>query len=330
LGALLVSELGPDNELTVLVIIVNYNSGALLQDAITGVQKQTYRSWKLVVVDNASTDGSADLLEEMFPSTHVIRSPKNVGFAAANNLAVMTTPAASWIALLNPDAVPHPRWLEELVAATRAYPEFGSFSSRTITAHDPDTIDGAGDVYHISGRYWRRGSGCPNTSKYAVNKEVFSACAAAALYNAKVWCKVGGMDEAFFCYGEDVDLGFRMHLAGYRCMYIPEALAVHHGSATTGRHSDFSTYHGHRNLVWTFVKNMPGALFWLFLPIHFLLNLSTVGVFIARGQGRVILRAKWDAIKGLQMAWAKRQQIQARRVARLNDIWRVLNKRVIY
>lgn len=324
------SELGPDNELTVLVIIVNYNSGALLQDAITGVQKQTYRSWKLVVVDNASTDGSADLLEEMFPSTHVIRSPKNVGFAAANNLAVMTTPAASWIALLNPDAVPHPRWLEELVAATRAYPEFGSFSSRTITAHDPDTIDGAGDVYHISGRYWRRGSGCPNTSKYAVNKEVFSACAAAALYNAKVWCKVGGMDEAFFCYGEDVDLGFRMHLAGYRCMYIPEALAVHHGSATTGRHSDFSTYHGHRNLVWTFVKNMPGALFWLFLPIHFLLNLSTVGVFIARGQGRVILRAKWDAIKGLQMAWAKRQQIQARRVARLNDIWRVLNKRVIY
>ena len=324
------SELGPDNELTVLVIIVNYNSGALLQDAITGVQKQTYRSWKLVVVDNASTDGSADLLEEMFPSTHVIRSPKNVGFAAANNLAVMTTPAASWIALLNPDAVPHPRWLEELVAATRAYPEFGSFSSRTITAHDPDTIDGAGDVYHISGRYWRRGSGCPNTSKYAVNKEVFSACAAAALYNAKVWCKVGGMDEAFFCYGEDVDLGFRMHLAGYRCMYIPEALAVHHGSATTGRHSDFSTYHGHRNLVWTFVKNMPGALFWLFLPIHFLLNLSTVGVFIARGQGRVILRAKWDAIKGLPKAWAERRQIQARRVAKFNDIWRVLNKRVFF
>jgi GT2 family glycosyltransferase len=314
----------------VLVIIVNYNSGALLQDAITGVQKQTYRSWKLVVVDNASTDGSADHLEETFPNTQVIRSPKNLGFAAANNLAVTTTPAVSWIALLNPDAVPHPRWLEELVAATRAYPEYGSFSSRTITAHNPDIIDGAGDVYHISGRYWRRGSGSLNSPKYAVNKEVFSACAAAALYSAIAWSKVGGMDETFFCYGEDVDLGFHMQLAGYRCMYIPGALAVHHGSATTVRHSEFSTYHGHRNLVWTFVKNMPGALFWLLLPLHFLLNLGTVGVFMARGQGWVILRAKWDAIKGLPKVWTTRRQIQARRVASVKDIWRVLDKRVIY
>ena len=148
---MLVIESRSDHGLNVLVIIVNYNSGNLLQDAIAGIQKQTYRFWKLVVVDNASTDGSADLLEEMFPDTQVIRSPENVGFAAANNLAVTTTPAASWIALLNPDAVPHPRWLEELVAATRAYPEYSSFSSRTITAHNPDIIDGAGEGFYNNG-----------------------------------------------------------------------------------------------------------------------------------------------------------------------------------
>jgi len=329
LEAVLVTELGPENGLTVLVVIVNYNSGTLLHDAITGVHKQTYRSWKLVVVDNASTDGSADHLEEMYPSTQVIRSPLNVGFAAANNLAVTTVPEVSWIALLNPDAVPHPHWLEKMVTAIRAYPEFGSFSSRTLTAHNPDIIDGAGDVYHVSGRYWRRGAGCPDSSKYAVNQEVFSACAAAAMYSAKVWSKVGGMDKDFFCYGEDVDLGFRMQLAGYRCLYIPAAQVAHHGSAITGRHSDFSTYYGHRNLVWTFVKNMPGALFWLFLPLHLLLNLGTVGVFMARGQGRVILRAKWDAIKGLPKVWAMRRQIQARRVASVKDIWRVLDKHVL-
>jgi GT2 family glycosyltransferase len=113
-------------------------------------------------------------------------------------------------------------------------------------------------------------------------------------------------------------------------MYVPDAVVHHVGSATTGgQHSDFSVYYGHRNLVWTFVKNMPGALFWLLLPIHLLLNLASVGVFMARGQGGVILCAKWDAVKGLPQAWAKRKQIQAGRVAKVREIWRGLDKRLL-
>ena len=140
----------------------------------------------------------------------------------------------------------------------------------------------------------------------------------------------GGFDEDYFCYVEDVDLGFRLRLAGYRCLYVPQSVAHHVGSGTTGgQHSDFSTYHGHRNLVWTFVKDMPGLLFWLLLPLHVMLNLASLIWFALRGRGGVILRAKRDALLGLPKMWRKRQQIQKSRIASISDIWRVLDKHLI-
>lgn len=139
----------------------------------------------------------------------------------------------------------------------------------------------------------------------------------------------GGFDEDFFCYVEDVDLGFRLRLLGHRCWYVPDSVVLHVGSAVTGRRSDFSIYHGHRNLVWTFVKNMPGVLFWLLLPLHVVLNLVSVIWFALRGQGAVILRAKRDALLGLPKMWRKRQQIQKARVASVRDIWRVIDKRLL-
>ncbi|MHB0983803.1 MAG: glycosyltransferase family 2 protein, partial [Thiobacillus sp.] len=121
-----------------------------------------------------------------------------------------------------------------------------------------------------------------------------------------------------------------LRLAGYRAMYVPDAVVHHVGSATTGgQHSDFSVYHGHRNLVCTFVKDMPGILFWLILPLHLLLNLASIMLFALRGKGRVILRAKWDALLGLPKMWRKRQEIQSCRMAPLNAIWRVLDKSMI-
>jgi len=135
---------------------------------------------------------------------------------------------------------------------------------------------------------------------------------------------VGGLDEKFFCYGEDVDLGFRLQLAGYKCLYVPNAIARHHGSAVTGNRSDFSTYYGQRNLVWVFVKNMPPILFWLLLPYHVLLNLGAFIGCSVRGQGRVALRAKMDALRGLPQAWAKRRAIHSKRQVSAARIWSLL------
>jgi GT2 family glycosyltransferase len=122
-------------------------------------------------------------------------------------------------------------------------------------------------------------------------------------------------------------LGFRLRLAGYRCLYVPKSVVHHVGSGTTGgKNSDFSVYHGHRNLVWTFVKDMPGLLFWLLLPLHVMLNLVSIVWLAFRGQGRVVWRAKRDALLGLPKMWRKRQQIQKSRIASISDIWRVLDK----
>ena len=160
--------------------------------------------------------------------------------------------------------------------------------------------------------------------------EVFSPCAAAALYQRSVLRASGGFDEDFFCYVEDVDLGFRLRLAGYRCLYVPQSVAHHVGSGTTGgQHSEFALYHGHRNLVWTFVKDLPGILFWLLLPLHLLLNLISIIWFALRRQGGIIWRAKRDALFGLPKMWRKRQHLQKTRVTTIAQVWRQLDKRII-
>jgi GT2 family glycosyltransferase len=163
-----------------------------------------------------------------------------------------------------------------------------------------------------------------------VAREIFSPCAAAALYRRQALVDAGGFDEDYFCYVEDVDLGFRLRLAGHKAMYVPDAVVHHVGSATTGgKHSDFSVYHGHRNLVWTFVKDMPGILFWLLLPLHVLMNLTSILWFALQGRGGVIMRAKRDALLGLPKMWRKRQTIQSTRIATVREIWQYLDKQIV-
>lgn len=272
--------------------------------------RQTVRPRKVVIVDNASTDGAIDALApELANGISIVRMGHNAGFAAANNRGFEEIGDCEWVALLNPDAFPAEDWLEKLLAAARHNPAFQFFACRQLMAQDPERLDGAGDAYHVSGAHWRRGYGAGRATQDRP-LEVFSACGAAALYRADVLREVGGFDEQFFCYAEDVDLGFRLRLRGYRCLYVPEAVVHHVGSASTGRGSDFVVYYGHRNLVWVFVKNMPGALLWRYLPQHLLFNLVSMAWFTARGQGRAILRAKIDALKGIRAILAKRENIQ--------------------
>ncbi len=142
--------------------------------------------------------------------------------------------------------------------------------------------------------------------------------------------KVGGFDDDYFCYIEDVDLGFRLRLAGYRCLYVPHSVLLHVGSGTTGvQNNNFAMYHGHRNMVWTFVKDMPGVLFWLLLPLHVALNLASIIWFtLRRGRGDVIWRAKRDALMGLPKMWRKRRHIQKARVASIAEVWQQLDRRL--
>lgn len=314
----------------VTVIIVNWNGERFIDQCLSAVLAQTVIPNEIILVDNASSDASISVASR-FPSVRVLPQKTNLGFAQANNLAIQLAAADSeWIALLNPDAFPESHWLEALLSAARKNLGYDVFGSKLVNAADPSVLDGAGDMYHISGLVWRTRCEGPQQDKDRLAREIFSPCAAAALYRRQIVVDAGGFDEDYFCYVEDVDLGFRLRLTGHKAMYVPEAVAHHVGSATTGgQHSDFAVYHGHRNLVWTFVKDVPEVLFWLLLPLHMTMNLVTLVVFTLRGQGRVMLRAKRDAIKGLPKMWRKRKLVQSTRVATVREIWRLMDKHLV-
>ncbi len=292
------------------VIIVNFNSGQFLHRCLDALDRQTFRAFHTVVIDNASSDGSADGIEERYSGVTLVRAGANLGFAAGNNLGLQHAGAVEWIALLNPDAYAAPDWLERFIAAATVS-ESDFFGCRMRLADTPEILDGTGDVYHVSGVAWRRDHGVRAGDGVKDAGEIFAPCAAAALYRRADLEAVGGFDQSYFCYFEDVDLAFRLRLRGLRCAYVPDAVVDHVSSGITGKGSDFSTYHGHRNMVWTYVKDMPGLLFWQYLPMHLCANLLGVVICALRGQLGVALRAKRDALRGLPRVLRERRLVQA-------------------
>lgn len=308
------------------IIIVYRSDPAVLIRCIKGLEQQSVPAESILIVDNSE---KADLKRTDLGNARVLHPSENIGFAAGNNLGVEAVDT-EFIALLNPDAFPEGNWLEQLLKAADANPQCAAFGSVQLLEEKPEILDGIGDAYHPSGIFRREGHGRRRDEYGDLQpRDIFSPCAAAALYRRDALEAVGGFDEDFFCYGEDVDLGFRLRLAGWKSMLVPDAVIRHVGSASSGgQRSDFASYHGHRNMVWVYVKNMPGFLFWLFLPLHLLANLASMLVLTLRGQGKVAWRAKRDAIKGLPAMWKKRQAIQSKRIALIKDIWRALSWRL--
>lgn len=308
----------------VSVVVVNWNGIKVLDRCLTSLSAQTFQDFEIIVVDNGSSDGSVDLLGEKWPRVHLEKLPANRGFALANNHGARIA-QGKWLALVNNDAFPAPEWLEELLAASEKNPEFSFFTSCLLMGLQPDRIDGMGDVYHISGLAWRRGHGAAAALEPQEASEVFGACAAAALFPKAIFRELGGFDEDYFCYHEDVDLSFRLRLAGHRCLYVPRARVEHLGSFSLGPASDFALYHGHRNLIWTFLKNMPRPLLGKYLPAHLLANGLSVLWFLSQGKGPVIWRAKGDALRALKAVLRKRTRIQQLLKVDPSEISRILD-----
>lgn len=298
---------------TVAVIIVNYNSGIFISRCLDALSRQTWQTFRTIVVDNGSSDHSVEGLEAQFPQITLVRAGSNLGFAAGNNLALSRIEDCDWIALLNPDAFPASDWLEKLMTSAVSHPEFQFFGCLMRASDAPGFLDGTGDVYHVSGLSWRRDHEARLEHGTLVPGEIFGPCAAAALYSRAVLVDVGGFDESYFCYHEDVDLAFRLRLRGYRCWYEPSAIVDHVGSGITGKRSDFSTYYGHRNLVWTFFKDVPLLLLPFLLPIHLAMTVVSFVFCVNRGQAGIFLKSKRDAIAGLGAVLRQRKGIQASR-----------------
>ncbi len=314
--------------MSINIIIVNWNSGDLLHKCIQHLLMQTRLPERIIVVDNNSSDHSLEI-GIASDRISILKLKTNIGFAGANNHALSKCDS-TFVALINPDAFAEPHWIENMLRAAEKYPTTAAFGSRQLSYDNKNTIDGIGDCYHLTGLVWRHRHGQHQTPGDIEEREIFSPCAAAAMYRRDAIRSIGGFDEMYFCYSEDIDLGFRLRLMGYSAKYVPDAVVYHAGSATTGgRHSDFTVYYGHRNLVWTFFKNMPGSLLWLLLPIHLILNIVTIFYFLNRGQGGVILRSKMDAIRGLPEVMKKRTNIQRNRSVGAKTIWDALDKNLV-
>lgn len=306
-------------------MVVNWNGGRHLRRCVDCLRAQSCNPERIIVVDNASDDNSIESLENCGAAIEVIRLSHNIGFAAANNVALQRASDCAWIALVNPDAFAAPEWLAQLREAAFNNPAYTCFASRMLNDADPDLLDGAGDVYHFTGWPGRRGHNLTAATRYLNQEEVFSPCAAAALYRRDALTEIGGFDESFFCYMEDMDLGFRLRLRGHRCLYVPAAVVRHVGSGSTGKYSDVSVYYGHRNVEWTYFKDMPLPLLMAFLVPHLLMNMMVVVWFVIRGKGLLILKAKCDAIRGLGPILRQRREVTKNDMSSVRDIAAMLS-----
>lgn len=306
------------------IIVVNYNSGDMLSKALSALAEQTYSNFEVIVIDNHSMDNSWQAAEKTNFPCHLVHLNKNIGFAAANNLAVADYIQSNWIFFLNPDAYPEPECLEVIVKNINQTPDIDCFACALIDANKPSHLDGLGDTYHISGLHWRTGHGypCDIAPKHPI--EVFSACAAAAIYRTETYRRLGGFDESYFAYSEDVDLGFRLRLIGGKSLLLPSAKVHHVGSGITGSSSDFSVYHGHRNLTWTFIKNMPGPLIFILLPIHLAMILYVGFFYAVSGRLGLYLQAKIDAFRHIRSLLGQRKKVQSQRVCSCLSLFQMM------
>jgi N-acetylglucosaminyl-diphospho-decaprenol L-rhamnosyltransferase len=312
-----VSDLANVSSPAISVVIVAYRSGPTLEPCLAALFRQTFSDFEVLLVDNDPADPASRDAAARWPDIRLLTPGENLGFAAGNNLAAREA-RGQWLALLNPDAYPEPDWLAELIAAAGRQPGISCFTSLQIDAADPRVLDGAGDVMTLAGFPYRGGHGGAMPS-IVPEGEIFSACGAAMLIDRALFLRLGGFDERFFCYCEDVDLGYRLRLVEEPTILAPAARVAHVGSASSGERSDFALFHGSRNRIWLYVKNTPTALLWT-APIHLLATLLLLARHLTRGEAGPAWRGVVAALADLGPALAERRRLQASRTARAWDI----------
>lgn len=303
---------------------MNFNSGRYLANALSSLAQQTFRDFEVIVLDNASQDGSTTGLDiEGVPGFRLMEEETNHGFAKGNNQAAEGA-TGEWLVLLNPDAVAEPDWLSQIDSAIARYPDVSMFACCQMAMDAPGYLDGVGDAYLAYGFPWRGGFGRKADVKPGEGT-VFGPCGASAVYRRAMFERLGGFDDRFFCYCEDVDLAFRFQLNGESCIFLPDAVVHHAGSAITGRESDFTLYHGTRNRIWVYFQNMPSFWLSLTLPMHAILS----GYLLARacmtGRGAITAKAMREGYGSAVQGRRRMRALRRNRAASLLGLARAMS-----
>ncbi len=268
----------------VSIVIPNYNGKHFLEDCLMAVFDQTIENIEVIVVDNGSTDGSLEYLEA-YPGVRTIAMDKNYGFCGAVNAGIRAA-EGSYVILLNNDTEVDKNFTKELLDAIKADETIFSCSSKMIQFHDRSRMDDAGDYYCALGWAFGRGKGAP-VENYEKPAEIFAACAGAAIYRKELLLALGCFDENHFAYLEDIDIGYRARIHGYKNMYAPKAIVYHVGSGFSGSvHNAFKVKLSSRNSVYLAYKNMPFLQIILNSPFLLLGHAVKWLFFLKKGLGK--------------------------------------------
>jgi len=282
------------------VVIVNWNRRSFLHACLTSLARQTGIEFETIVVDNGSSDGSAEMAEQEF-GARVIRNSENRGFCAANNQGIATA-RGEFVALLNNDAEAEPGWIAALHRACTRSPEIGMAASKVLVWEDPRRIDKVGHLIYPDGQNKGRGSGTLDTGQFDREEEVLWPDGSAAMYRKEMLDRIGGFDEDFFAYGDDAELGLRARIAGWKCIYTPEAMVRHHRGSTLGKDSVRRLELIERNRLLLAWKLFPWSLLWM-NPFYFAARLAAGLAAAGRGEGDTVhfpgLRGKWKMAAAL-------------------------------
>lgn len=279
------------------VVIPNYNGIEYIKPCLESLYACKGEPFDIIVVDDASTDDSVAYLQTQTDKITLLTSDANSGFAASVNRGIAAATTQTVI-LLNNDTTVESDFVTAMVKAVENERVF-SASAKMVDMHRPEYIDGAGDFYCALGWAFAYGKGKKTKEFGLKERKIFSSCGGAAIYKKSILEKIGLFDEAHFAYLEDVDLGYRAAIEGYKNVYAPQAVCYHAGSASSGsRYNEFKINLSSRNSIFLIYKNMPFLQFLLNLPFILLGIMIKTAFFAVKGYGKIYLRG---VIRGILM-----------------------------
>jgi GT2 family glycosyltransferase/tetratricopeptide (TPR) repeat protein len=300
--------------LKVSIVVPNWNGMRFVGMCLDSLAQLDFDGHEVIVVDNGSRDGSSEMIEEQYPWVRLLKMPDNMGFAIACNEGIKAS-NAEYIVLLNNDIEVTHDWLKELYEGMERHPECGMGTTKMMFLDNRDVFYNTGDLFHSWSAGGGRGQGEKDNGQYEEEDYVFGACAGAGIYRREFFNQVGLFDEDFFIFAEDVDLNMRGQLKGLKAVYLPKAKVFHIGTATVGLYSDRYVYLCKRNDIWVLIKNYSLSLYFKYLFSIWKHQFADIKYFTYRGQGQVLLKSKWDALKMLPQMLVRRCQIQTKRSA---------------
>jgi GT2 family glycosyltransferase len=321
------------------VVVLNWNGAQVVEGCLRSLQEQTYHPLEVIVVDNASTDHSVDLIGGNFPEFKLIVNDKNLGFGGGNNVGICAS-QGKYIMMLNNDTRLDPKCVEELKTSIEKDQRYGACASKILLESEPDVIDGVGILVCPDGLSFGRGR-LEKRDRYDKEEELFFAADCACLYRREMLEDIGLYDEDFFAYADETDMGWRAQLAGWKCTYSPKAIVYHlHSVSSGGRVSSFKAFLVERNRIWVALKNFPVSLIllgqfytlwrYVFQAYGALRGKGAAGQFasdFSKGElVKILVRAYLSAGKQIPLMLKKRRMIQQKKRITNREVYRLIKQ----